>query len=48
MKITRKDFLRLTGLSFLAVGTVEAVRAVAGSKPSAEGAAPGSAAQTVR
>ena len=30
MKITRKDFLRLTGLSFLAVGSMEAARAIAG------------------
>ncbi len=36
MKITRKDFLRLTGLSFLAVGSMEAARAVVGRSSSAK------------
>jgi molybdopterin-containing oxidoreductase family iron-sulfur binding subunit len=28
MKITRKDFLRLTGFSFLAIGSIRAIRAI--------------------
>ncbi len=37
MKITRKDFLRLSGLSFLAAGAAGAARAIAGRGSSAEG-----------
>ena len=48
MKITRKDFLRLTGLSFLSAGTLEAARAIAGRSPAAEPAPGNDAAQTVR
>jgi len=47
-KITRKDFLRLTGLSFLAAGAIEATRAVTGQSPSAEPSAANQKAQTVR
>lgn len=48
MKMTRKDFLRLTGLSFLAAGTIETARAIAGRTPSAEGSSGNQAAQPVR
>jgi [DsrC]-trisulfide reductase subunit O len=49
MKITRKDFLRLSGLSFLGAGTIEAARAIAGQSAAQQGASRNEApSQTVR
>ncbi len=48
MKITRKDFLRLTGLSFLGAGTIEAARAIAGRSAAQEGASRDPSTQPVR
>jgi Fe-S-cluster-containing dehydrogenase component len=48
MKITRKDFLRLTGLSLVALGGKEAVRAVAGQGETNSAAAVEASAKPVR
>ena len=48
MKITRKDFLRLSGLSFLAGGAIEAARAIAGRSAAAIDPQSAPVAQSVR